>query len=83
VLALDKRAGRLAGKPDIVSRGFVDAENDGRVIEQGKELVISTLGKGHPLDYSSIHARVKETLSRFFFEQTRRRPMIITTAIEV
>jgi len=82
IIALDKKEGRLVGRPDIVSRGFVDQENDGSLIEQGRELVASTLS-GHHTDYSSIHSRVKDTLSRFFYEQTKRRPMILTTAIEV
>ena len=83
IVALDKKEGRLVGTPDIVSRGFVDAEHDGTVIEQGRELVASTLGKGHHTEQSAIHTRIKETLSKYFYEKTKRRPMIITTAIEV
>jgi len=83
IVAIDKKEGKLIGRPDIVSRGFVDFEHDGSIIEQGRELVASTLGGGHHTDYTSIQSRVKETLSKFFYEQTKRRPMIITTAIEV
>jgi len=83
IVALDKKEGRVVGRPDIVSRGFVDAEHDGTVIEQGRDLVANTLCKGHIVEYSSIHTTVKEILSKFFYEQTKRRPMIITTAIEV
>lgn len=82
ILALDEKEGRLVGKPDIVSRGFVDAEHDGSVIDRGKELVATAFGKGHH-EHSAIHTQVKEMLSRYFYEQTKRRPMIITTAIEV
>lgn len=83
IVAIDKKDGKMVGKPDIVSRGFVDFEHDGAIIEQGRELVADMLGKAHHTDYSYIHTKVKETLSKFFYEQTRRRPMIITTAIEV
>ncbi len=83
IVAIDKKDGRLVGKPDIVSRGFVDVEHDGSVIEDGKELVASTLAKGHHIDHTSIQTMVKEHLSKFFYEKTKRRPMIITTAIEV
>jgi mRNA degradation ribonuclease J1/J2 len=61
----------------------VDAEHDGKVIEEGRELVAGMLGKGHHTEQAAIHTRVKETLSKFFYEKTKRRPMIITTAIEV
>ncbi len=83
MVALDKNEGRLVGMPDIVSRGFVDSEHDGSVIDEGRALVASTLGKGHHTEQSAIHTRIKETLSKFFYEKTKRRPMIITTAIEV
>jgi ribonuclease J len=83
IVAIDKKDGKLVGKPDIVSRGFVDVEHDGSVIEEGKELVAGTLGKGHHIEHASIHTIVKEHLSKFFYEKTKRRPMIITTAIEV
>lgn len=83
IVAINKKDGKIVGKPDIVSRGFVDAEHDGKVIDAGKELVASSLDKGHQIEHISIHGIVKERLSKFFYEQTKRRPMIITTAIEV
>jgi len=83
MVALDKKEGSLVGMPDIISRGFVDSEHDGSVIDEGRALVASTLGKGHHTEQSAIHTRIKETLSKFFYEKTKRRPMIITTAIEV
>ncbi len=83
IVALDKEHGRLVGSPDIVSRGFVDSEHDGKVIDGGKQLVANMLGRGHHVEHSAIHTLVKETLSKYFYEQTKRRPMIITTAIEV
>ena len=83
IVALDKKEGKLTGRPDIVSRGFVDAEHDGKVIEQARELVADSLGKAHIIEYSFIHTSVKDMLSKFFYEQTKRRPMIITTVIEV
>ena len=83
IVALDKKEGKLTGRPDIVSRGFVDADHDGKVIEQARELVAATLSKTHIAEYSFVHTSVKEMLGRFFYEQTKRRPMIITTVIEV
>ena len=85
IVALDGRKGEIVGKPDIVSRGFIDTKDSEHILEQGKELVISTLSHSgkYPLERSSINTKVKDTLSKFFYEQTRRRPMILTTTIEV
>jgi len=85
IVAIDKENGRIVGRPDIVSRGFVDMKEGETILEQGRELVKTTLDHsgGHPLEWSFINTKVKDTLSKFFYDQTRRRPMIITTVVEV
>jgi ribonuclease J len=85
IIAIDKEAGKIVGRPDIVSRGFVDMKEGEAILEQGRDLVKAALdhGGGRPLEWSFINAKVKDTLSKFFYEQTRRRPMILTTAVEV
>jgi ribonuclease J len=85
IIAIDKRKGKIIGRPDIVSRGFVDTKEGEDILEQGRALVATTLDRsgGRPLEWSFINTKVKDTLSTFFYEQTRRRPMILTTTVEV
>ena len=85
IIAIDKRRGKIIGRPDIVSRGFVDTQEGENILEQGRALVATTLDRsgGRPLEWSFINTKVKDTLSKFFYEQTRRRPMILTTTVEV
>jgi len=85
IVAIDKKRGKIIGRPDIVSRGFVDTKESETILEQGRELVATTLDRsgGHPIEWSLIDTKVKETLGKFFYEQTKRRPMILTTTIEV
>ncbi|MGA7677644.1 MAG: ribonuclease J [Dehalococcoidia bacterium] len=85
IIAIDKENGKIVGRPDIVSRGFVDMKEGEAILEQGRDLVKTTLdhGGGQPLEWSFINAKVKDTLSKFFYERTRRRPMILTAAVEV
>ncbi|MFC1905375.1 ribonuclease J [Chloroflexota bacterium] len=85
IVAIDKSTGALIGRPDIVSRGFVDTRNGDPIIEQGRELLAINLGHAakHPVEKSSINTKVKVILGKFFYEQTKRRPMILTTTIEV
>jgi ribonuclease J len=85
ILALDKNEGTMASRPDIVSRGFVDARESEELLEPARDLIMTTFTHGghHPIDRSSINTKVKDILSKFFYEKTRRRPMIITTTIEV
>jgi ribonuclease J len=85
IVAIDKEKGRIIGRPDIVSRGFVDMKEGETILGQGRDLVQEALehSGGHPLEWSFINTKVKDTLSKFFYDQTRRRPMILTTAVEV
>ncbi len=85
IVAIDKEKGRIVGRPDIVSRGFVDMKEGETILGQGRDLVQEALehSGGHPLEWSFINTKVKDTLSKFFYDQTRRRPMIITAAVEV
>jgi ribonuclease J len=85
IIAIDKEKGAVIGRPDIVSRGFVDIKEGETILEQGRDLVKAALDhrSGQPLEWSFINTKVKDTLSKFFYEQTRRRPMILTTAVEV
>lgn len=85
IIAIDKEKGKIVGRPDIVSRGFVDMKEGETILEQGRDLVKATLDRsgGHTVEWSYINAKVKDTLGKFFYEQTRRRPMILTTTVEV
>ncbi|MBM4453501.1 MAG: ribonuclease J [Chloroflexi bacterium] len=85
IVAIDKKKGKIIGRPDIVSRGFVDTTEEETILEQGRDLVATTLERssGRPLEWSFINTKVKDTLGKFFYEQTKRRPMILTTTMEV
>ena len=85
IVAIDKTRGMVIGRPNIVSRGFVDMREAESILEQGRDLVANTLShsSGHPLEANIISTKVKDALSKFFYEHTRRRPMILTTTVEV
>jgi ribonuclease J len=84
-VAIDKNTGIIIGRPDIVSKGFVDTKDSELILAQGRDLVAASLSHSgeHPIERSSINTKTKDTLSKFFYEQTKRRPMILTTTIEI
>jgi ribonuclease J len=85
IIAMNKQTGALVGRPDIVSRGFVDIIEARDMLERGKDVVISTLshGRKHPTDRGFIDNEVKNALDKYFFEQTKRRPMILPVLVQV
>jgi len=85
IVAMDKRDGSLVGRPDIVSRGFVDEKESPELLEQSRDLLAQALSRGgpHVAEWAYVSGKVKDTLSRFFYEQTKRRPMILPVLVEV
>jgi ribonuclease J len=84
VIAIDKRSGRVVGKPDVVSRGFVDVEESEELLERTREMVVAALeGTKHTAEGGVAHSKVKEAIAKFLYEETRRRPMVLPVAVEV
>jgi ribonuclease J len=85
IVPVDKESGRLAGKPDIVARGFLEAAGEKQVLEGARELLAVDIGKNGAslLEASMVNSIVRDVLGRYFYEQTRRRPMVVAVALEV
>jgi ribonuclease J len=72
------------GKPDVVSRGFVDVEESEELLERTRDMVVAALhGANHIAEWGVIHSTVKEVVAKFLYEETRRRPMVLPVAVEV
>lgn len=84
IVAVDKQTGRLTRPAELLSRGFVDVEEGGDVLERGKQIVARSLeGAAHYAEFGDINARIKDSLSKFLYDETRRRPMVLTVTVEV
>jgi ribonuclease J len=84
VITVNKDTGLLIGRPDIVSRGFVDARESRELIEKGRDHLAETLNHQARLtDSEVVTATVKESLSGFFYDKTRRKPIIIPVLVKV
>lgn len=79
VVTLSKQNGSVISGPDIISRGFVYVRESEELMDEAVQLVSATLKRcqeeaNH--DWSTLKSTVREALSRFLYDQTRRRPMI-------
>ncbi len=85
IIAINQQTGKLVGRPDIVSRGFVDNLESRDMLEESRDVVAKVLDHGgtRPAEWSFINTRVRDTLSKFYYEQTRRRPMILPFMVKV
>jgi ribonuclease J len=84
-IAVDAENGMLAEKPRIITRGLIDTGEERKLVERGQDVVLAALDhdKRRLSEPSFVDARVKDSLSRFFYEQIHRRPVIIPVVVEV
>ncbi|MCH7571076.1 MAG: ribonuclease J, partial [Deltaproteobacteria bacterium] len=78
IMAIHQQTGELAAGPDIISRGFMRAEDGQEVLEQAKALVLKTLrGANREIrtDPSELQEKVRKSLQRYFFKTLGGRPM--------
>jgi ribonuclease J len=84
ILAVDKQTGRVTRRPDVVSRGFVDMDESEELIERTRDEVLRALeGAEHIVEWGAVNTQVKESVAKFLYDETRRRPMVLPVAVEV
>lgn len=86
VVPLNRMSGRIASSPDIVSRGFVYVRESERLMDDARARVLQTLRRckeDQISDWMTIKTSIRDSLTQFLFEQTRRRPMILPIIVEV
>lgn len=80
VMAMDKASGTIVAGPDLVSRGFVyvrDAEELMIAAEHRVDQVLEECEMQRIKDWTTIKQNVRDALGKFFYDKTRRRPMIL------
>ncbi len=86
VITINKESGMVISGPDIVSRGFVYVRESEELMEEAKEKVKVALNKCEEkglTEWATIKSNVREAVSKYLYEKTRRRPMILPIIMEV
>jgi ribonuclease J len=85
IIAVNRQTGKLVGRPDIVSRGFIDERDFGDMMEESRQLLAKTLDHsgGRIAEWSFINTKVRDTLDKFYYDRTKRRPMILPFMVKV
>ncbi|MNC64797.1 Ribonuclease J 2 [compost metagenome] len=85
-MTLSKQNGAIVSGPDIISRGFVYVRESEGLLDEANRIVSGTLQRlmsEKVNEWASLKTSVKDSLGRFLYEQTRRRPMILPIIMEV
>ena len=85
-VTLDRNTGQLAGQPDLVSRGFLSDPEDplmGAARDHLVEALRQRREDEHTAEAGYVKTKIRDTLSRYFHQHTKRRPMILPIVMEV
>jgi ribonuclease J len=85
IIAVNQQTGKLVGRPDIVTRGFIDTHEFSELMDESREVLAKTLDHSgdRVAEWSFINTKVKDTMEKFFYDRTKRRPMILPFMVKV
>jgi ribonuclease J len=82
VIKLDEKTGQPAGRPEIISRGFVYLKESAELIEQAEDKILKVI-KQSDKGQEAISDKVRDELSKLFYDETKRHPMVFPVIVEV
>src|ERR1035437_8035665 len=77
------RDGKVTGRPELTSRGFVFEPGYGGVLDDAAIELDRSLQNKKLKDTSATKNLVTQFLEKYFFEKTRRNPMILPVVVEI
>jgi ribonuclease J len=87
IAAVDSRTGKVYKSPDIISRGFIYLRESQDLLRQARYIAKKTIEdntlRAHPFDAEQVKNAVTDTVSKFLFQQTAKRPMVLPVVIAV
>jgi ribonuclease J len=85
VVTVDKQSGQVVAKPEIVTRGFVHGNERDPLMSGAVEHIMAAIeGKGdRTSEPGLLKSQIKDEVSRYLYEQTRRRPLVFPVVVEV
>jgi ribonuclease J len=85
VVTVDKQTGHVVGRPEIITRGFVHLNERDPIMEEAINRVMASIDVpgDHISEVALLKSQVKDGVSRYLYEQTKRRPMVFPVVVEV
>lgn len=85
VITISRRQGKILSGPEIISRGFVYMKASEDLIKNSTEIarkVVEDNLKNKDFEWATLKQEIRDSLSRYLFEETKRRPVILPIIME-
>ena len=74
-LIVEKSSGRLMEEPEIITRGFVYKRDAEGLLASARNRISDTINQGN----GNLQDDIEQTIKTFFYNETKRRPMVFVT----
>jgi ribonuclease J len=81
VVVVDADTGEVLEGPDIITRGFVYIREAGDLIDEAAQCVREAIDDGGT--QAMLNTKIKDSLTGFLYEQTKRRPVVLPVVMQV
>ncbi len=92
IALVDQNTGKLKKSPDLISRGFVYLKENQELLRQVRIIIKKSVEdattrmpgyNGQPIDFDNIKAGLGENISKFLYQKTAKRPLVIPVVLAV
>ncbi len=87
IASVNSETGKLKKSPDIISRGFVYLRENQELLRQARIIIKKTIEDNasgqQPINFDFLKDAVTDNLSRFLFQKTAKRPLVIPVLLGV
>ncbi len=87
IATVNPKTGRLRKSPDIISRGFVYLRESQELLQQARIIVKKSIEDSaknqNPINFDMIKNELTDTVARFLFEKTNKRPIVIPVVLGI
>jgi ribonuclease J len=87
IASINTSTGKLKKSPDIISRGFVYLRESQDLLQQTRYIIKKTIEETvsgmHPINFDYVKQVVADNVSKYLFQQTAKRPIVIPVLLGV
>ncbi|MCK5022193.1 MAG: ribonuclease J [Candidatus Pacebacteria bacterium] len=87
IATIDTNTGKLRKSPDIISRGFIYLRESKDLLKQAryitKKTVETTIKGMKPINFDLVKKEVTDNISRYLFQTTKKKPIVIPVILGV
>ncbi|HRH31351.1 MAG TPA: ribonuclease J [Candidatus Paceibacterota bacterium] len=87
IATVDPTTGKLKKSPDLISRGFIYLKENQELLRAARHIIKKTVEDGvagqNPVNFDFVKTQLGDNISKFLFQKTAKRPLVIPVVLSV